>query len=686
VWIFKSHNKMFRFLHALFGIRYFIFCLFIIWTGIMLPKKSFAQTDSVKVKILKDIEIKQKRRSSAHLSASPLQLLNGKDLKQLNALSVADAIRYFSGVQLKDYGGIGGLKTINVRSMGSNHTAVFYNGIQLGNAQNGQVDLGKYSLDNLEEISLYSGQKDELLMPAKAFSAASALYLRSASPTINAGKKQSFRLSLKTGSFGLIDPAFTFNQRLNNHLSLSLNAELINANGKYKYRYTNSVYDTTVVRQNSDIFAKRMEGSLFGTSADSSKWQVNLYHYNSERGVPGAIVSNKFNFSQRQWDDSFFTQSSYQSKPGKRYQILLNAKYAYDFTRYLDPERVSLNGPLDNRYTQQEFYGSVANLYRLTNFWNISLSADYTYQQLNANLENFAFPKRQTGLIAISTKMNWNRFNIQANLLTTLVNDQVKNNLSAGNKSEYTPTVMASWQPFEKDNLRFRAFYKSIFRMPTFNDLYYTFTGNSKLNPEYTTQYNFGFTYAKGYNGHKLAHLSIQTDAYYNQVINKIIAIPTLTLFRWTMVNLGRVEVKGLETNFQSSWNFEPIAVSAKLNYTYEQALDRTEGSEVFGQQIPYIPLHSGSGTLGVDYKNFGFHYSYIYTGERYSQKANIPVNYVKPWYTHDFAMHYSIERNKIVYSIATEINNVFNQYYDVVLNYPMPGRNFRVTLITKFN
>ena len=66
----------------------------------------------------------------------PAQALQGEQLEKLSALSVADAIRYFSGVQIKDYGGIGGLKTINVRSMGSQHVGVFYDGIQLGNAQN----------------------------------------------------------------------------------------------------------------------------------------------------------------------------------------------------------------------------------------------------------------------------------------------------------------------------------------------------------------------------------------------------------------------------------------------------------------------------------------------------------------------------------------------------------------------
>ena len=103
------------------------------------------------------------------------QTLSGTQLKKMNALSVADAIRYFSGVQIKDYGGVGGLKTVNIRSMGTNHMGVFYNGVQLGNAQNGQIDLGKYSLENIEEIQLYNGQKSDIWQSAREFGAAGSI-------------------------------------------------------------------------------------------------------------------------------------------------------------------------------------------------------------------------------------------------------------------------------------------------------------------------------------------------------------------------------------------------------------------------------------------------------------------------------------------------------------------------------
>ena len=72
----------------------------------------------------------------------PVQALQGDELQRLNSNSIADALRYFAGVQVKDYGGVGGIKTVNIRSMGTNHTGVVYDGVELGNAQNGQIALG----------------------------------------------------------------------------------------------------------------------------------------------------------------------------------------------------------------------------------------------------------------------------------------------------------------------------------------------------------------------------------------------------------------------------------------------------------------------------------------------------------------------------------------------------------------
>ena len=80
--------------------------------------------------------------------------------------AVADLLRVFTGVQVKDYGGAGGLKTVNVRSLGSEHVGIFLDGIQVDNAQNMQVDLGRFSTDGLGQVLLDNGHcKRQRSMP-----------------------------------------------------------------------------------------------------------------------------------------------------------------------------------------------------------------------------------------------------------------------------------------------------------------------------------------------------------------------------------------------------------------------------------------------------------------------------------------------------------------------------------------
>ena len=126
----------------------------------------------------------------------PSQMLSGVRLDSWRSQSVADALRYFSGVQIKDYGGVGGLKTVDVRSMGTNHMGVFYDGIQLGNAQNGLVDLGRFSMENIEEIALYNGQKAQIFQPARDFGTSGSVYIRTRRPRFEEGRYYKLRVLL----------------------------------------------------------------------------------------------------------------------------------------------------------------------------------------------------------------------------------------------------------------------------------------------------------------------------------------------------------------------------------------------------------------------------------------------------------------------------------------------------------
>lgn len=60
---------------------------------------------------------------------------------------------------------------------------------------------------------------------------------------------------------------------------------------------------------------------------------------------------------------------------------------------------------------------------------------------------------------------------------------------------------------------------------------------------------------------------------------------------------------------------------------------------------------------------------------------ANIPENYSQPWYTHDMSLSKSFQWNRVGMRVTAEVNNIFNQQYEVVQCYPMPGTNFKIKI-----
>lgn len=614
----------------------------------------------------------------------PAQTLSGKELHRLNSNSVADALRYFSGVQVKDYGGVGGIKTVNIRSMGTNHTGVVYDGVELGNAQNGQIDLGQFSLDNIEALSLYNGQKSEILQPAKDFGSAGTIYMRTRTPFFNEGETYHARATIRTGSFDLLNPSALVELKLGKRVSASLSAEWVNSSGKYKFRYRRVnpagelAYDTTAVRQNGDINATRIELNTHGT-LNSGSWNFKVYNYNSERGVPGSIVNNVWRRGERIWDTNSFAQGRYTGFFGK-FTTLNNIKYAFYRTHYVNNDDKQVK--IDNLYKQKEIYFSSANEYTITDFWKISGSYDFMWNNLDADVYGFVKPDRISQYLSVATALDFNRVKLQASALGTFIHDRIKGQEAPKDKHIFTPAIFVNGYPLRNKDLSIRAFYKQSFRMPTFNDLYYADMGNSKLSPERVTQYNLGLLYDHQSSSF-ISSARVSADVYYNRVKDKIVAYPKGQQFRWTMLNLGLVDIRGIDLTGLLTINpYKDLYLTVRGQYTFQRAIDITNPSDnYYRDQIPYIPRHSGAAVINAQWKGWGLNYSWIYVGERYNQQENIRYNYTQPWYTSDVSLSKDFKLGRVSLRGLIEINNLLSQDYDVILNYPMPKRNYRFTL-----
>lgn len=650
----------------------------------LLSQKS--DKDSLRTSEIQQIILNRKFQEQGVI---PSQKLQGAEIEQMNSVSVADAIRYFSGIQLKNYGGIGGMKTVNIRGMGTQHVGVFYDGIQIGNAQNGTVDLGRFSLENLESISLYNGQKSEIFQSARDFGSSGSIYLQSKIPSFKNFKKTNARIGYRSGSFGLVNPSLLLEQKISNNISFSLNTEYINADGKYKFYQRTALpngamaWEREGIRTNGDVEAFRAEAGIFG-KINRGNWNLKAYYYDSERGIPGAITKNSDIFSSRQWDRNFFVQGSVEKQISSKYTFKINAKFADDYLHYYNDNPGGTPILIDNTYKQKELYFSTAHQYSILDFWKVNLSADYQYNTLDANLRDFAYPERNTELVALATQLDLKKLMFQASVLGTFVQESIENIKFSvpQNRNEFTPAVFASYQLLP--NFKLHAFYKRIFRMPTFNDLYYTEIGSSQLKPEFTNQYDLGFSFTKDFENGVLKNFNFLADAYYNEVTDKIIAYPKGQQFRWTMVNLGEVQIKGIDVSTQAVWLLaQDLLFSTKFTYTFEEALDVTKSkvTSYYRNQIPYIPRNSGTALLGLNYKDWQLNYSFIYTGERYNMSMNIPENYEQSWYTSDISVSKNFNLKNTSFKLALEVNNLLNQNYSVIRNFPMPGRNYQVTL-----
>lgn len=642
----------------------------------------FAQHDDSTVKRLEKVIVTDIKNPNTFTGRIPVQSLNQQTLRLLNAPSVGDAARYFSGALIKDYGGVGGLKTISVRSLGASSTGIMYDGIPVSDAQTGQIDLSRFSSTFVQNLSLTQGSPANMPVPARSFAYSSVLAIATNTfQPVNFSKTQ-WRSELAAGSFGLWQPSAGIYLPLNKNTVLSANAEGQFSKGNYPYQIKNGPYTENRRRTNSAVNSWQGEMNLVRQFKDSAIWQTKFRGYFSDRELPGSIIFFNPRSVQQLWNRDYYLQSRYQKTFHQKTSLLLLAKYSHSYTRYTDADFQNGIGGLDSRYNQQEYYLSGAVSHQIIKNLEAALATDASYATLTANQQNFAEPVRTSLWNSFSLQYREKLWQASGSILNTFFSDKARVGVAANNLNKLTHGVSFSIKPGEESPLLLRAFYKETFRMPTFNDLYYNFIGNRNLRPEHNVQYNVGITFSKTYDK-KLRRISLSADGYLNQIRDKIVAVPNQNLFNWSMFNMGRVQIKGLDINGESNAVFSStLNLFLRLAYTWQNALDITDRElSTYKNKIPYTPDHSGSALLILGIRDWSAGYSMLFSGKRFAQRSNGPTNLLPAWFTHDISLNREIKFTKFRSAIKAELNNITDSRFDVVRYFPMPGRNFKISI-----
>ena len=183
----------------------------------------------------------------------------------LNTFDITGELHQVPGLQLGDYGGFAGLKTVSLRGLGSPHTAVYVDGVRVGNVQSGQGDMGMLEIDNFSSVVVDYAQN--------------SISFNTARPTF--GKSRiAGKADFKIGSFGTYLPTARVDLKLSQKLSMSVNAGGIISKGDFPV----ADYGR---RANNDIRQIRTGVNLFGSIKDGD-FHVKAFCNAAERGTPGS--------------------------------------------------------------------------------------------------------------------------------------------------------------------------------------------------------------------------------------------------------------------------------------------------------------------------------------------------------------------------------------------------------------
>ena len=448
---------------------------------------------------------------------------------------------------------------------------------------------------------------------------------------------------MSSGAFRTYLPAARLDFRLGDRLSLSANASGILSEGDFRY-------GDGAVRTNNDL--KQIHGGLdlFGTMR-GGEYHVKVYANKAERGTPGSV---SWPSEDRQKHGNYLLQGLMDKQFTPLYSLKLSAKISYDDIYY-----TSQWG--DSRYGQTELQLNSAHDFRIKPWWKVSFAADMQWDGLASTSYNAS---RLAVLSALATSFTTGRLIANMALEYSGAFDKY-----ALDRYSFSPSIDLRYSIFK--GLDVMAFARRAYRIPVFNELYYVGYGNPQLRPEDAWLTDIGLAFHRQVAVSWTVHAKV--DAFYNRLKDKITSAPSVEDPNiWQPYNIGRVRsagldlVAGIEHRGRLSYAFD-------AKYSYQSAIALTPDSYSYGMQIPYIARHTVVLNGSLEWKRWKMVPLWQMRGGRTDGTGEIPS-----WNTFNLMLSKELNINKVgSLELKLSVSNVFDNRYEVVSGYPMPGRNF---------
>jgi outer membrane cobalamin receptor len=571
--------------------------------------------------------------------------------------AISDYLKLIPGVFIKDYGGLGGIKSISMRGTNSNQTIICLNEIPINNTNNPSFDLSEIPISCINSIDVIkSGTSANY--GSGGIGGAINLQINGLS------KSQRLSSSISLGSFHSFLGSFATNFG-NLEKPFKLFVDFQYSKGDYPFEFNNFGNNIDTFRLNSQIHKITLG---FQKSFSLSNYYFSLLtfaNYN-EQGVPGAVVLGNIENSiayLKQLSIYLLPNFVFINTPNSLFK--LNNLLKYKKMEVLDFKNSFLSN--EDNYLFNSFDLKSYLIYQqVSNNTQINYEAGAEVSSLNGN---FLQP-------ALSGSASRNNFFIATSLLQNKLFDvnllDIETNVrmdyfTDDNNLPFTFFIGSNYQ-IESISTIVHLDLSKNFRIPSFDEMYYLNYGNTNLKPE--NSYSCDFSLSKNLQ----KWINFKANVYYTITNDQIVAVPKSVL-TWSAENIGKVQNYGIEWVLKAL--IDGNTLNADISYTYQNCKDLTENSPNYGKYIPYIPQEIISANLTLNIDDFSILTNYYYNSYRYYMPDNSLSSLLPSYFTLDVSVNYRLKLKANNLNFKLSANNLLNENYQIIRNFPMPGRNF---------
>ena len=564
-------------------------------------------------------------------------------------------------IELRDYGGPGSLNLFSFRGLGPLRNVIIVDGIPLTSSQTGVFDISSIPLFPGQQITMDLGGGSSI-NGSGAMSATLDIITQSTPDT-------SFAALLGgIGSFGEQTVRLQGGKG-NGQTSFMANIEKMTYSGDYpiSFQAAGSMSKEMVERQNAgnskvNVFARASH--IFQES--KVKTQFWTSYVDGKRGVPGAVLTGKLEDSEAHLNEKDLMMAG-------SINALISSESVLNIKASMRSSESFFRDPF-------AFYAGIDGAKFLFLTKEIFSQADYSilidpevllksglmisHADLRGELlQPFAGknPQRSSGAFFLRSIMNFEGHEMDAGIRADMYSDQsgpaISGHFAIAHEIMEDITVSAK---MTRD-----------FRVPSFNELYYLNYGTQFLKPETSMGIDIGCTYAH-------ERINAQFSVYHMRIQDQILSIP-ISPVQWSARNIGMVWSSGMEASLGIS--LPEIKGAMQINYAFKDALDKSSDSETFNTTLPYVPRHTISYSMYSDFSNHAIGIMLSAIGERFGMPGDLPEGLLHSVILINPHVEYRMKVFDGQLHIRGEIRNLLNEEYQMILNFPLPGRSFVLLL-----